>query len=104
MSTTVIWKAVTVTGGICHFRSETAAARWAGPQGSTEPVEFDTDETPSAATVEDLAMLVRRLSGALNAQSPNHPLTSLAMDYLERHQLAGSGLRHHPRPGSLERS
>lgn len=43
--------------------------------------------------VEDLAMLVRRLAHRLKSARPEDELASLAIEFLERHELEGAPLR-----------
>jgi len=46
-----------------------------------------------AASVDDLAMLVRKLAHSLRKAAPGHALPDQAVDYLRRHHLDGSPLR-----------
>lgn len=46
-----------------------------------------------AASVEDLAMLVRRLVQALRKAAPDNELAKHATDYLQKNGLAGNPLR-----------
>lgn len=84
-----------------RVRYEADRVRWLLGDLDKKPflMDYDTDlhsgyrEPPKPDHVAELSMLVKRLANLVSRTSPHAHLGAQALDYLKRHNLAGSTLR-----------
>lgn len=102
MTTAEACAALAINSALHRIRAGNAA-------GAIEPLEqaraaLAAAPQAPAASVDDLAQLVKQLAQALRKAAPNHVLPAKALDYLRRQGLQGSPLRAAPAAPAVDAS